>query len=100
MEQLTTRPPQPCDHASDTLGAPQVMRRYHIQDREDYKKYNKLSGMVTKLTNLLRQLDAQDGDRIQMTDELLSKCASELSARSLNTCASQCPADKHARLVE
>ncbi len=25
------------------------MRRYHIQDRDDYKKYNKLCGMVTKL---------------------------------------------------
>lgn len=53
----------------------QVMRRYHIQDREDYKKYNKLSGMITKLTHLLRQLDAQDTDRIQMTEELLTKCA-------------------------
>jgi U3 small nucleolar ribonucleoprotein protein IMP3 len=27
----------------------QTMRRYHIQDRDDYKKYNKLCGMVTKL---------------------------------------------------
>ena len=25
------------------------MRRYHIQDRDDYKKYNKLCGMVTKV---------------------------------------------------
>ena len=25
------------------------MRRYHLQDRDDYKKYNKLCGMVTKL---------------------------------------------------
>jgi len=30
------------------------MRRYHIQDRDDYKKYNKLVGLITKLTNLLR----------------------------------------------
>jgi hypothetical protein len=29
------------------------MRRYHIQDRDDYKKYNKLCGMVTKLVRLL-----------------------------------------------
>jgi len=27
----------------------QTMRRYHIQDRDDYKKYNKLCGLVTKL---------------------------------------------------
>ena len=29
------------------------MRRYHIQDRDDYKKYNKLCGLVTKLVRLL-----------------------------------------------
>lgn len=27
----------------------QAMRRYHIQDRDDYKKYNKLCGMVTRM---------------------------------------------------
>jgi hypothetical protein len=53
----------------------QILRRYHLQDREDYKKYNKLCGMVTKLTNLLQQLDSTDSDRIQMTDELLDKYA-------------------------
>lgn len=37
-----------------TRPRPQVMRRYHIQDRDDYKKYNKLVGLITKLTNLLR----------------------------------------------
>ena len=26
-----------------------AMRRYHIQDRDDYKKYNKLCGMVTRM---------------------------------------------------
>jgi U3 small nucleolar ribonucleoprotein protein IMP3 len=52
------------------------MRRYHIQDRDDYKKYNRLCGMVTKLTSLLQHLDPTDSDRIQMTDELLDKCAS------------------------
>lgn len=51
----------------------EILRRYHIQDRDDYKKYNKICGMVTKLTNLLRQLDATDSTRIQLTDELLNK---------------------------
>lgn len=32
-----------------TLLCSQTMRRYHIQDRDDYKKYNKLCGMVTKV---------------------------------------------------
>lgn len=51
------------------------MRRYHIQDRDDYKKYNKLCGLVTKLVSVLRRLDAQDPARIELTDQVLSKCA-------------------------
>lgn len=56
----------------------QVLRRYHIQDREDYKKYNKVAGLITKLTTLLQQLDSADEDRIEMTDQLLEKCAAHL----------------------
>ena len=51
------------------------MRRYHIQDRDDYKKYNKLCGEVTKLVSLVKRLDARDSVRIQLTDQLLEKCA-------------------------
>ncbi|KAJ7541077.1 hypothetical protein O6H91_10G044900 [Diphasiastrum complanatum] len=51
----------------------QVMRRYHITDRDDYKKYNKLCGVITKLVHILKQLDPTDAFRIQMTDELLEK---------------------------
>ncbi|KAF6254289.1 hypothetical protein COO60DRAFT_1703387 [Scenedesmus sp. NREL 46B-D3] len=51
----------------------QVMRRYHIQDRDDYRKYNKICGMVTQLTNVLRQLDPQDKLRIELTEQLLTK---------------------------
>lgn len=51
----------------------QVMRRYHIQDRDDYKKYNRLVGQVTKLTGTLKRLDARDASRIELTDQLLNK---------------------------
>lgn len=51
----------------------QVMRRYHIQERDDYKKYNKICGMVTKLTTVLKQLDPLDPLRIELTDQLLEK---------------------------
>jgi len=51
----------------------QVMRRYHIQNRDDYKKYNKIVGMITKLTNVLKQLDPKDATRIELTDQLLEK---------------------------
>lgn len=49
------------------------MRRYHIQNRDDYKKYNKVVGMVTKLTSMLKQLDAQDKTRIDLTEQLINK---------------------------
>eukprot|EP00249_Psilotum_nudum_P007192 c20382_g1_i1 orf=356-904(+) len=50
-----------------------IMNRYHVTGRDDYKKYNKLCGMVTKLTNILKQLDPKDPFRIQMTEQLLEK---------------------------
>lgn len=58
---------------ADNLREIQVMRRYHVQDRDDYKKYNKMCGHVTKLTNMLKQLDSQDPTRIELTDQLLDK---------------------------
>mmetsp|Transcript_27317 Transcript_27317/g.70201 ORF Transcript_27317/g.70201 Transcript_27317/m.70201 type:complete len:183 (+) Transcript_27317:508-1056(+) len=51
----------------------QVMRRYHIQNRDDYKSYNRLCGHVTKLTSVLRKLDSKDPTRIELTDKLLDK---------------------------
>eukprot|EP00928_Gymnodinium_smaydae_P074220 TRINITY_DN57287_c0_g1_i1.p1 TRINITY_DN57287_c0_g1~~TRINITY_DN57287_c0_g1_i1.p1 ORF type:complete len:184 (-),score=59.30 TRINITY_DN57287_c0_g1_i1:86-637(-) len=50
-----------------------VLRKYHIDDREDYTKYNKLAGLVTKLTAQLRKLKSSDEDRIKMTKALLEK---------------------------
>lgn len=49
------------------------MRRYHIQDRDDYKKYNKLCGMVTQLVSTLKKLDPKDSLRIDLTEGLLNK---------------------------
>ena len=51
----------------------EVIRRYHLQDRDDYKKYNKLCGIVTKLVNILKQLDARDPTRVELTEKLLDK---------------------------
>jgi U3 small nucleolar ribonucleoprotein protein IMP3 len=49
------------------------MRRYHIQDRDDYKKYNKICGMITQIVSTLKKLDPQDSTRISLTDHLLDK---------------------------
>ena len=51
----------------------QIVHRYQLVDREDYSKYNKLSGLITSLVAMLRKLPANDGDRIRMTEMLLDK---------------------------
>jgi hypothetical protein len=64
----------------------QVMRRYHIQNRDDYKSYNKICGHVTKLTAVLRKLDSRDPVRIELTDKLLDKCVAGLLFWLANQC--------------
>ncbi len=50
-----------------------VLRRYHIQEREDYTKYNKLVGQITKLVAKLKTLKQNDEYRIAKTDQLSNK---------------------------
>lgn len=33
-----------------------ILRRYHVQDRDDYMKYNKVAGLITKLSAMLKDL--------------------------------------------
>ncbi|RUS35262.1 hypothetical protein BC938DRAFT_473427 [Jimgerdemannia flammicorona] len=49
------------------------MRRYHIQKREDYIKYNKLCGQVKKLANRISLLNPRDPIRAQRETQLLDK---------------------------
>lgn len=49
------------------------MRLYHITGRDDYKKYNRICGQITKLVCILKKLDASDPFRIKMTEQLLEK---------------------------
>ena len=50
-----------------------VIRKYHIQDREDYIKYDKVAGVVTKLIAKLRNLDKEDPVRKQISVMLMEK---------------------------
>lgn len=50
-----------------------ILRRYYIQKREDYTKYNKLCGLVRKVANKLMDLDPHDDFRVKTTDALLDK---------------------------
>lgn len=51
----------------------QVMRRYHVQNREDYHRYNKICGQIRQLANKIALLDPKDPFRAQMTNQLLEK---------------------------
>lgn len=50
-----------------------VMRTYHIQNREDYHKYNKICGEIRKLAHKLSLLQATDPFRIKREQLLLEK---------------------------
>ncbi|XP_015260072.1 PREDICTED: U3 small nucleolar ribonucleoprotein protein IMP3 [Cyprinodon variegatus] len=50
-----------------------VLRRYHIERREDYTKYNKLSRNIRDVAQKIRDLDEKDGFRAQSTHRLLEK---------------------------
>lgn len=57
----------------DNLRVAKILRRYHIQNREDYVAYNRIVGMVTKLSAKLKTLNPDDPFRVAMTDQLLDK---------------------------
>ena len=67
----------------------EVMRRYHVQDRDDYKKYNKLAGMVSKLCGALRALPGSDAERIEMT-RLLSARLYAMGLVNTNSAGIRC----------
>ena len=38
----------------DNLRVAKVLRRYHVQDRNDYVAYNRICGMISKLSAKLK----------------------------------------------
>jgi U3 small nucleolar ribonucleoprotein protein IMP3 len=57
----------------DNLRVAKVMRTYRIQNRQDYDSYNRIVGMITKLSAKLLALPPDDAFRISLTDQLLAK---------------------------
>lgn len=51
----------------------QVMGTFHIQDRDDYQKYNKICGKIRQLAYKLSQLQPDDPVRIKHEKLLLEK---------------------------
>lgn len=50
-----------------------VMRKFFIQKREDYTKYNELSRRIREIARQIKELDANDPFRIEATRTLLEK---------------------------
>lgn len=50
-----------------------IIRKYFLQDREDYTKYNKIVGNITKLVAKLKELPANDPKKVQMSEQLVQK---------------------------
>jgi U3 small nucleolar ribonucleoprotein protein IMP3 len=50
-----------------------VMRKYYVQKREDYRKYNYLCGHITEIVAKLKTLKQNNPIRIQLTQTLLNK---------------------------
>ncbi|XP_046846466.1 U3 small nucleolar ribonucleoprotein protein IMP3-like [Xenia sp. Carnegie-2017] len=50
-----------------------ILRKYHIQRREDYTKYNKLCKMAKCLAHKIKELNPKDPFRTECTDALLEK---------------------------
>lgn len=79
-----------CTCTDECPSITQVLRRYHISDRDDYKKYNKLCGHITKLVSQLRQLDDKDATRIELTDKLLDKYVTRVESSSITHTCTDC----------
>lgn len=51
----------------------QVMRKYHVQRREDYTKYNKICGTIKSLAARIKDLPANNTLRSESSASLIQK---------------------------
>mmetsp|Transcript_13741 Transcript_13741/g.21948 ORF Transcript_13741/g.21948 Transcript_13741/m.21948 type:complete len:153 (+) Transcript_13741:67-525(+) len=57
----------------DSLRITKILRRYHIQKREDYVKYNKICGLIKKVALKIKKLNPKDPYRVKSTEQLVNK---------------------------
>ena len=48
----------------------EVLRRYHVSNREEYHNYNKIVGKIHKMTTKLKALSRSNGVRIDFTQKV------------------------------
>lgn len=62
------------DWKSDTnVREATILRKYFIQKREDYVKYNKIAGKITKFVGKVKLLAQDDETRVSLSTHLLQK---------------------------
>lgn len=59
--------------SDNNLREAKIVRKYLLQDREDYTKYNKIVGNITKLMAKLKELPQSDETRFQVSEQLLKR---------------------------
>lgn len=59
--------------SDNNLHEVKILRKYHIQRREDYTKYCRLAKLIWLLTEKLKELDQRDSFRVKSTEALLEK---------------------------
>ncbi|THD21766.1 U3 small nucleolar ribonucleoprotein IMP3 [Fasciola hepatica] len=59
--------------SDNNLHEVKIMKRFHIQKREDYTLYNKLSRQIREIANKLKDVDEADPWRAEMTNLLTAK---------------------------
>eukprot|EP01130_Rhizamoeba_saxonica_P011895 TRINITY_DN495_c0_g1_i1.p1 TRINITY_DN495_c0_g1~~TRINITY_DN495_c0_g1_i1.p1 ORF type:complete len:184 (-),score=26.07 TRINITY_DN495_c0_g1_i1:75-626(-) len=57
----------------DNIREIKIIRKYRIQDRQDYRSYNKICNMMKRLAHMLSKMDTRDPFRNKLTDQLLDK---------------------------
>ncbi len=60
-------------YAEDNWHESYCIPKYHMQDREDYRRYLRMTGMMRALMGQLRTLPPSSKIRIEVTDQLLKK---------------------------
>ena len=59
--------------ASNNLHEAKIMKRYHIQKREEYTLYNKLSREIRDIVRKIKDLDPKSSHRTEMSAAFLEK---------------------------
>ncbi|XP_014246731.1 U3 small nucleolar ribonucleoprotein protein IMP3 [Cimex lectularius] len=62
-----------CWEADNNIHEVKILKKYFVQKREDYTKYNKLSRSIRELANSIKELDKDDPFRIEASASLLEK---------------------------